>query len=71
MSAGSHSDYADEQHAGVMVNEINMSQAPLDERLSNPVYHYYDKNLRKLTLATNTPHKRLDRAKTHHSVQKL
>ena len=28
-------------------------------RLSNQVYHY-DKDLRKLTLATDTPNKRLD-----------
>ncbi len=31
----------------------------MDERLSNQVYHY-DKDLRKLTLATDTPNKRLD-----------
>lgn len=42
-----------------MVNEINMSQVSIDERLSNQVYHY-DKDLRKLTLATDTPNKRLD-----------
>jgi len=42
-----------------MVNEINMDQVSLDERLSNQVYHY-DKDLRKLSLATDTPNKRLD-----------
>lgn len=42
-----------------MVAEINMDQVTLDERLSNQVYHY-DKDLRKLTLATDTPNKRLD-----------
>ncbi len=42
-----------------MVNEINIDQVALDERLSNQVYHY-DKDLRKLTLATDTPNKRLD-----------
>lgn len=42
-----------------MVNEINMSTVKLEERLSNQVYHYDRKN-RKLTMATNTPHKRLD-----------
>ena len=42
-----------------MVAEINMEQVALDERLSNQVYHY-DKDLRKLTLATDTPNKRLD-----------
>ena len=42
-----------------MVSEINMSQVALEERLSNQVYHY-DKDLRKLNLATNTPNLRLD-----------
>ncbi len=42
-----------------MVNEINMDQVSLEERLSNQVYHY-DKDTRKLTLATDTPNKRLD-----------
>lgn len=42
-----------------MVSEINMDHVALEERLSNQVYHY-DKDLRKLTLATNTPNKRLD-----------
>lgn len=42
-----------------MVAEINMDQVILEERLSNQVYHY-DKDLRKLSLATDTPNKRLD-----------
>ena len=42
-----------------MVVEVNMHEGSLDERLSNQVYHY-DKDLRKLTLATDTPNKRLD-----------
>lgn len=42
-----------------MVAEVNMDQVSLDERLSNQVYHY-DKDLRKLSLATDTPNKRLD-----------
>jgi len=42
-----------------MVNEVNMAQVSLEERLSNQVYHY-DKDLRKLSLATDTPNKRLD-----------
>jgi hypothetical protein len=42
-----------------MVNEINMDQVALEERLSNHVY-YYDKDLRKLSMATDTPYKRLD-----------
>lgn len=42
-----------------MVADVNMSQVDISERLSNQVYHY-DKDLRKLTLATDTPNKRLD-----------
>lgn len=42
-----------------MVSKINMWQVALEERLSNQVY-YYDKDLRKLSLATNTQNKRLD-----------
>lgn len=42
-----------------MVAEVNMGQVDLSERLSNQVYHY-DKDLRKITLATDTPNKRLD-----------
>lgn len=42
-----------------MVVQVNMEEVSLDERLSNQVYHY-DKDLRKLTLATDTPNKRLD-----------
>lgn len=41
-----------------MVETVNMSEIPLTERLSNQVY-YYDRNLRKTSLATNTPSKRL------------
>ncbi len=46
-----------------MVVEVNMDQVALDERLSNQVYHY-DKDLRKLSLATDTPNKRLDGIET-------
>jgi hypothetical protein len=42
-----------------MVTEVNMDQVALGERLSNQVYHY-DKNLRKLSLATDTPNKKID-----------
>lgn len=42
-----------------MVAEVNMTQVSLEERLSNQVY-LYDKDLRKLSLATDTPNKRLD-----------
>lgn len=52
-------DMGDPYELAQMVNEVNMSQVDLDERLSNQVYHY-DKDLRKLTLATDTPNKRLD-----------
>lgn len=37
----------------------DMMIGALDERLSNQVYHY-DKDLRKLSLATDTPNNRLD-----------
>ena len=42
-----------------MVAEVNMDLVSLEERLSNQVYHY-DKDLRKLSIATDTPNKRLD-----------
>lgn len=42
-----------------MVSEINMGQVALEDRLSNQVYHY-DKDARRLTLATDTPNKRMD-----------
>ena len=49
----------DPNELAAMVTEINMGQVALDERLSNQVYHY-DKELRKVTLTTDTPNKRLD-----------
>lgn len=42
-----------------IVLEINMDQVSLDERLSNQVYHY-NKDFRKISMATDTPNKRLD-----------
>lgn len=42
-----------------MVSDINMSCVEVGDRLSNNVYHY-DKDLRKVTLATDSPNKRLD-----------
>lgn len=42
-----------------MVQEINMGSLELKERLSNSVYHY-DRNARKVTLAAESPEKRLD-----------
>lgn len=53
------SSMGDPNELAQMVAEINMDQVSLDERLSNQVYHY-DKDLRKLSLATDTPNKRLD-----------
>lgn len=38
----------------LMVAKINVSEVPLEDQLSNQVYHY-DRNLRILTIATNTP----------------
>ncbi len=52
-------DVSDPVTLAQMVAEINMGQVELGERLSNQVY-YYDKDLRKLMLATDTPNKRLD-----------
>lgn len=42
-----------------MVQEVNMGSVELAERLSNSVYHY-DRNARKVTLAAESPEKRLD-----------
>lgn len=42
-----------------LVEKNNMSKIGLDERLSNQVYHY-DKERQRLSLATDTPNKRLD-----------
>lgn len=50
---------ADPVSLAQMLTEINMEQLELEERLSNQVYHY-DKDLRKITFATDTPNKRLD-----------
>jgi hypothetical protein len=48
----------DPNNLAQMVAEVNMDQVALDERLSNQVYHY-DKDLRKISLATDTVHKML------------
>lgn len=53
------SEMGDPNELAALVSEVNMSSVELNERLSNQVYHY-DKDLRKLTLATDTPNKRLD-----------
>lgn len=52
-------DMGDPYELAQMVSEINMGQVELADRLSNQVYHY-DKDLRKITMATDTPNKRLD-----------
>ena len=52
-------ELTDPEELAQMVAEVNMQKVALEERLSNQVYHY-DKDLRKLTLATDTPNKRLD-----------
>ncbi len=53
------SDMCDPEELAYMVTDINMNEVSLEDRLSNQVYHY-DKDLRKLTLATDTPNKRID-----------
>lgn len=52
-------EMGDPNELAAMVAEVNMSDVALNERLSNQVY-FYDKDLRKLTMATDTPNKRLD-----------
>lgn len=52
-------DNYDPYELAQMVEEININEVSVNERLSNQVYHY-DKDLRKLTMATDTPSKRLD-----------
>jgi hypothetical protein len=42
-----------------MVMSVNQEQVDIRERLSNQVYHY-DKERREVTLATDTPYKRID-----------
>lgn len=52
-------DAGDPDMLAEMVNDTNIAAVPLDERLSNQVY-FYDKDARRLSLATDTPFKRLD-----------
>ena len=42
-----------------MVNEVNMNEVLIEDRLSNEVYHY-DKNKKELTVASDAPNKSLD-----------
>lgn len=53
------SDMGDPNDLSKMVSEINMDQVSLDDRLSNNVY-YYDRVSHKLSLATDTPNRRLE-----------
>lgn len=53
-----------------MVYQINMAQVDLADRLSNQVYRY-DRDTRKLALATDTPNKRLDGQTTSVAEQKM
>lgn len=53
-------EWGEPEELAQLVVEVNMTQVELEERLSNQVYHY-DKDLKKLSMATNTPNKRLDR----------
>lgn len=55
-------EMGDPAELAAMVKEINMHEVSLEDRLSNQVYHY-DKDSRKLTLATDTPYKKLDDVK--------
>lgn len=55
-------DIGSPEELAQMVKEINMSEVSINERLSNQVYHY-DKDMRKLTLATDTPDKSLDNSR--------
>lgn len=52
-------DVGDPEELAGMVAQVNLAEVPMEDRLSNQVYHY-DKDLRRLTLATDTPNKRLD-----------
>lgn len=53
-------DYIDQpEDIASFVTEINKGVVPINERLSNQVYRY-DRNLRKVVLATDTPDKWLD-----------
>lgn len=52
-------DLGEAEEFAEQVTQINMTEVLLEERLSNQVYHY-DKDLRRLALATDTPNKWLD-----------
>lgn len=52
------SELGDPYELASMVSVANITSIELNERLSNQVY-FYDKDLRKVSLATDTPNKRL------------
>ena len=52
-------DMGEPEELSEWVQEINMSELNLEDRLSNNVY-FYDKNLRTISMATDTPNRRLD-----------
>ena len=52
-------DMGEPEELSEWVQEINMSELGLEDRLSNNVY-FYDKNLRTISMATDTPNRRLD-----------
>ena len=49
----------DPEELASMVHEVNSTVVSLEERLSNQVYHY-DKDLRKLSMATDSPNRGID-----------
>lgn len=49
---------SDAEKLAAMVTEVNADQVALNERLSNQVYRY-DRTLRQISLATDTPNKKL------------
>lgn len=57
----------DARELAAEVEKINMERVELADRLSNQVY-FYDKDLRVLSLATDTPSKRLDGMKVAEPV---
>ena len=50
---------ADPETLTGMVQDVNMAEVNLEDRLSNNLYHY-DKDLRTIRMATDVPNKRLD-----------
>ncbi len=57
----------DAQELANMVVSVNSEEVRLEERLSNQVY-YYDSREKKLSLATDTPNKKIDFSDTVYAV---